>query len=98
MLTTDNCATGRVRLVNGSTNREGRVEVCVDGRWGTVCNNNQGIAGAACSQLGYPPEGSSFTIANSVYLIVKIKLKFNPSQVLSPESFHLELHHCIFAT
>ena len=49
---------GQFRLTNGSTNREGRVEVCVDGRWGTVCNNSQeGIAGAVCSQLGFPAEG-----------------------------------------
>ena len=48
------------RLTNGSTNREGRVEVCMDGRWGTVCNNSQeGIAGAVCSQLGFPAEGLS---------------------------------------
>ena len=47
------------RLVGGSTYREGRVEVCVDGRWGTVCGNSQeGIAGAVCSQLGFPAEGS----------------------------------------
>ena len=32
-----NCADGDIRLADGSTDREGRVEVCVDGRWGTVC-------------------------------------------------------------
>ena len=53
-----NCTNGEIRLVGGSTNREGRVEVCMDGRWGTVCNNNQeGIAGAVCFQLGFPAEG-----------------------------------------
>ena len=50
------------RLIDGSTNREGKVEVCVDGRWGTVCNNSQErIAGAVCSQLGFPAEGSYCT-------------------------------------
>ena len=40
--------------MGGSTNSEGRVEVCIDGRWGTVCNNKQeGIAEAVCSQLGF---------------------------------------------
>ena len=50
------------RLTNGSTNREGRVEVCVDGRWGTVCNNSrEGIAGAVCSQLQLPSTGMNFS-------------------------------------
>ena len=54
-----NCSDCEVRLVDGSTNREGRVEVCVDGRWGTVCDNSQeGIAGAVCSQLGFPSKGA----------------------------------------
>ena len=42
----------------GSSANEGRVEMCVDGRWGTVCNNSQeGIARAVCSQLGYLSDG-----------------------------------------
>ena len=53
------CTGGEVRLVDGSTNREGRVEVCMNGRWGTICDNSQeGIAGAVCSQLGFPSEGA----------------------------------------
>ena len=55
------------RLVGGSTYREGRVEVCMDGYWGTVCDNSQeGIAGAVCSQLGFPAEGSLYhnTVCN----------------------------------
>ena len=46
--------------MGGSTNREGRVEVCVGGRrWRTVCSGSQELAGAVCSQMGYIFEGNA---------------------------------------
>ena len=55
---TADCTSSNIRLVDGCTRNEGRVEVCVDGRWGTVCNNSQkGIAQAVCSQLGFITAG-----------------------------------------
>ncbi len=46
------CTDGEIRLVNRTNSREGRVEVCVDGRWGTVQTNNPGeLAQTVCESL-----------------------------------------------
>ena len=49
------CIDGSIRLIGGTRPNEGRVEVCLNNRWGTVCDDAWGTvdASVACRQLGY---------------------------------------------
>lgn len=49
---------GEVRLADGLSEIEGRVEICYNGEWGTICDNHWGVSDAmvACRQLGLPTE------------------------------------------
>ena len=55
----EECVTGDIRLVNGVNNTDGRVEVCVDMQWASVCDNGwtNKDAEVVCNQLGLPIVG-----------------------------------------
>ena len=54
------CTNGEVRLVGGPNATIGRVEVCVGGNWGTICNGLWSDADAMviCTQLGLTVQGN----------------------------------------
>ena len=62
------CHDGDVKLANGRHPNEGRVEVCLNEMWGTVCDDiisplwgwNTSEADVVCQQLGYSRAGTNF--------------------------------------
>ena len=56
------CIDGEVRLAGSNSPLEGRVEVCYDGVWGTVCHSSWSTQDAAvvCRQLGYSSSGRQY--------------------------------------
>lgn len=65
---TSNCTDGDVRLVGGSTEYEGRLELCINRMWGTICRRyyyyyyssywDLNDAKVVCRQLGHQELGT----------------------------------------
>ena len=63
------CTEDTVRLVNGSTEQEGRIEVCVNGVWGSICDQGWDTddGDVVCQQLGYTRQGPIIINPNYYY-------------------------------
>lgn len=63
------CEDGEIRLYSSDTVERGRLEVCYDGIWGAICNEQwtDTDAKVACNQLRLPSEGNIAELQYSVY-------------------------------
>ena len=63
--TPSNCTEGNVQLAEGDSEYGGRVEVCINKAWGTVCSPGWGNqeARVVCNQIGATTLGIYFLIS-----------------------------------
>ena len=54
------CDDGELRLAGGRYESEGRLEICFNDHWGTICDDlwDHVDAGVACRQLGFSIQGT----------------------------------------
>ena len=76
MVTDENtdCVDGDVRLIGGQSELEGTLEICLNGTWGSVCDDVWGYeeTGVVCNRLGYTSTGLQCTVPFKHYIFATI--------------------------
>ena len=70
------CITGQLRLAGGNIDNEGRVEICMNNVWGTVCSDfwDTTDATVACQELGYSTDGQKHLLPCTALTILAIMI------------------------
>ncbi len=92
---------GSIRLVGGSNSLEGRVEINIQGHWGTVCGNLWDIddATVVCHQLGYPAalqahKWANFGSGSGIILLDGVECTGLETNLTQCRSRGLGVHSC----
>lgn len=70
-LRNDGCSNGTLRLMDGQTGHEGRVEACYNGVWGSICDSSWTLteANIVCKTLGHQEYGKKRHIPLNLFEI-----------------------------
>ena len=98
VVTISNCTHGSLRLVSGSSSvavRQGRVELCYNNQWGTVCDDSWGStdAGVACRQLGFSSYGQKVNFLYPVNAVCPFPFLLTYIVMTTTMLYWIELHN-----
>ena len=80
------CKTGELRLAGGIIENEGRVEICMNNVWGTVCDDlwSSTDATVVCRQLGYSTQGQMLVL---FFIVQSLSSSFTPGNIAFSQAF-----------
>ena len=88
ILLSDLCSDGEVQITGGSSPTIGRVEVCINSTWGTICDEswNDRNAAVVCRQLGHFPHGK--VVILTLDFMVVILQSYSVSTTANASHYH----------
>ena len=93
---------GAIRLVNGNNASEGRVEIYLQGQWGTICDDLWDIreATVVCKQLGFLDAisavgGAEFGEGSGIIQLDDLNCVGNETALINCSTRTIKEHNCV---